>query len=83
MNTVLKNGVGSWLKFRCLETVRCYGRGAVAVRQSDLDRRLIHQHDGDVVLHRVDAVALAALQALGILAVVECLLARRTNQDLQ
>ncbi len=48
-----------------------------------LDRRLIDQHDGDVVFHRVDPVALRTLQSLRILAVFERLLARRTNQDFQ
>jgi hypothetical protein len=47
------------------------------------DRRLAHQHDGDVVLHRIDAVALRALQALRILAVLKPLLTRRTNQNIQ
>ena len=48
-----------------------------------LDRGLIHQHDGDIVLYRVDAMALRALQALGILPVLQRLLARRANQNFQ
>ena len=48
-----------------------------------LDRGLIDQHDGNVVFHRIDAAALRAFQALGILAVLESLLARWANQDFQ
>jgi hypothetical protein len=43
----------------------------------------IHQHDGDIVFHRIDAMALHALQALGILAVFEWLFARGANQNFQ
>ena len=46
-----------------------------------LDGCLIHQHDGNVVLYRIDPVALRALQALGILSVFERLLAGRTYQN--
>ena len=47
------------------------------------DGRLIHQHDGDVVLHRIDPVALLALEAFGILPVVEGLTAGRADQVVQ
>ena len=53
------------------------------MRGLDLDGCLIHQHDGDVVLHQIDPVALRALQALRVLAVVEGLLAGGTNQNFQ
>ena len=56
--------------------------GVVATLLS-LDGCLIHQHDGDVVFYRIHPSALLALQALGILPVLEGLLARRTNQDFQ
>ena len=48
-----------------------------------LDRGLIDQHDGDVVLDRIDPVTLFALQTLRVLAVLEPLLAGRTNQNFQ
>jgi hypothetical protein len=48
-----------------------------------LDHGLIDQHDGYVVLHRVNAVACAALQAFGTLAVIERLFAGRANKDLE
>jgi hypothetical protein len=47
------------------------------------DRCLVHEHDGDIVFHRIDTVALLALQALGILPVFERLLAGGANQNLQ
>src|ERR1700676_1110313 len=47
------------------------------------DGRLIDQHDGNVVLHGVDALALLALQALRVWAVLECLLAGGTDQNFQ
>src|ERR1700686_1669949 len=52
-------------------------------RQLRLDRGLIDQHDGDVVLDRIDPVTLLALQGLRALTVFECLFARRTNQNFQ
>ena len=48
-----------------------------------LDDCLIDQHDRDVVLYRVDAVTLRALQAFRLLAVFEPLLALRTNQNIE
>ena len=48
-----------------------------------LDGCLIDEHDGDVVLHQIDAMALRALQALGVLAVVERLLAGGADQNLE
>ncbi len=48
-----------------------------------LEGRLIHQHDGDVVFHWVDAMALGTLQTLGLLAIFERLLARRADQNFQ
>jgi hypothetical protein len=48
-----------------------------------LDSSFIHQHDGDIVFDRVNPVALCALQALWILAVLERLLAGRTNQHVE
>ena len=51
---------------------------------SSIHRRcLIDQHDRDVVLYRVDAVTLLALQAFWLLAVFEPLLAFRTNQNIE
>ena len=47
------------------------------------DHRLINQHNGDVVLHRVHPVALCAFQALRRLAVLKRLFARGANQNLQ
>ncbi len=47
------------------------------------DRRLIDQHDGDVILYRIDPVALRTFQALRVLTVLKRLLARRANQNLQ
>jgi hypothetical protein len=48
-----------------------------------LNRGLIDQHDGNVVFHRIDAVALLALQALRVLPVFERLLTGWTNQNFQ
>jgi hypothetical protein len=48
-----------------------------------LDYRFVYQHDGNVVFDAVDAVALAAFQAFGVLAMVEGLLAFRTDQHLE
>src|SRR5271169_6578769 len=48
-----------------------------------LDGCLIDQHDGDVVLHRIHPATVVALQALGILPILEGPLARWTNQHLQ
>lgn len=47
------------------------------------ERGLIHQHDGDVVFHRIHPVTLGALQTLGIWPILQRLLARRTDQHLQ
>jgi hypothetical protein len=47
------------------------------------DGRLVHQHDGDVVVHPIDAVTVGALQAFWILAIFERLLAGGTNQDVE
>src|ERR1700716_519718 len=47
------------------------------------DRRLINQQDRDVVLYRVDTLALLALQTLRSLAVLERLLVGGTNQNFQ
>jgi len=48
-----------------------------------LDRGFIDQHDGNVVLHGINPVALRTLQAFRILAVVEGLLAGWAHQDFQ
>ncbi len=56
------------------------GKDTAALR---LDRGLIDQHDRDIVLDRIDAVALGALQTLGILSVLERLLAGRADQDFE
>jgi len=48
-----------------------------------LDRSLIDQHDGDIVLHGVDPVALRALEAFRALSVLEWPLAGWTNQHFQ
>lgn len=47
------------------------------------DSGFVYQHDGDVVLHRIDEAALLALQALRIFAVLEGLLARGANQNFE
>jgi len=41
------------------------------------------QHDGDIVLYRVYAMTLRALQALRVLAILQRLLASRAHQDFQ
>ncbi len=48
-----------------------------------LDGRFVDQHNWNVVLHRVDAMTRGALQGLGILAVVERLLAGGANKDFE
>ena len=48
-----------------------------------LDRGLINQHDGDVVLYRINPVTLGALETFRVLAVVQRLFARRTYQNFQ
>lgn len=60
--------------------------GALAVAEVillRLDRGLIDQHDGDVVLYRIDAVALLALQAFRVGTILEFLLAGGTDQNFQ
>jgi len=52
-----------------------------AAKRLALDGCLIHQHDGNVVLYRIDPVTLHALQTLGILPVFERLFACRTYQN--
>jgi hypothetical protein len=47
------------------------------------DRRLIHQHDRDIIFNRVNPVALRTLQTFRILAVFERPLARRTHQNFE
>lgn len=47
------------------------------------DRRLIHQHDGDIVAYGIDAVTLHALQALWVLTMLQFFLARGANQNFQ
>ena len=61
------------------------GRRAMAgaFDSRSLDRRLVDQHDGDIVSDRIDPVTLGAFQTLGALAVLQRLLARRTHQHLQ
>jgi hypothetical protein len=51
--------------------------------QLGFDGGFVDEHDGDVVFDGVDAVALRALEALGVLAVVEGLLAGGANQKFQ
>jgi hypothetical protein len=46
-----------------------------------LDRGFVDEHDGNVVLHWIHAVAVGALQAFRILAVFQCLLAGGANED--
>jgi hypothetical protein len=48
-----------------------------------LDGCLVHQHDGNIVFHRIRPVALPALQAFRVFAVLEGLLARGTDQNIQ
>ena len=48
-----------------------------------LDHGLIDQHDGDVVLDRINPVALRTLQTLRVLTVRERLLAGRAHQNFQ
>jgi len=48
-----------------------------------LDRSLIDEHDGDVVLHRINPVALRAFEAFRVLAVLKWPLAGWTNQHFQ
>ena len=58
-------------------------RGPVGMLGLGLDRRLINQHDGDVVFYRIDPVALGTFQAFRVLAVFKRLLASRTNEHFQ
>ena len=48
-----------------------------------LNRRLVYQHDGDLFLHGINTPALGALQALGILPILESVLACRTDQNFE
>ena len=48
-----------------------------------LYNRLIHQQDRNVVPHRINAVTLAALQALAAFFLHQRLLADRANQDVE
>lgn len=50
---------------------------------SGFERCLIHQHDGNVVFHRIDPMALSALQALGILPIFERLFAGGADKNLK
>jgi methylenetetrahydrofolate dehydrogenase (NADP+) / methenyltetrahydrofolate cyclohydrolase len=59
------------------------GTAGLSAKLSGLDCRLIDQHDGNIVLHPVDPVALGTLQVLGILAVLQRLFARGTDQDVE
>jgi hypothetical protein len=61
-------------------TIRFSRRPAV---RSGLDRRLIDQHDGNVVFDGIDPVTLGTLQTLRVLTVFERLFAGRTNQNFQ
>ena len=46
-------------------------------------RRLIHQHNGDIVAYGVDPVTLDALQALWVRPMLQFLFARGANQNFQ
>jgi hypothetical protein len=50
---------------------------------SVLNRRLVHQHDGNVILDRVDAVTFLASQSRVILHEPDRGLALRTHQNLE
>jgi hypothetical protein len=54
--------------------------GSVKLR---FDCRFVHQHDGNVVLHSIDAATLCALQGFWILAIFERLLAGGANEDFE
>src|ERR1022692_1744207 len=54
-----------------------------AVESGVLDRCLVHQHNGNVVFHRIHSATLRALQALRAFPVCKGLLARRANQNFQ
>jgi hypothetical protein len=47
------------------------------------DYGLIDQHDRNVILYEIDAMASLALEALGILTIVECLLAGGADEDFE
>jgi hypothetical protein len=47
------------------------------------DRRLIHQHDRNIVFHRIDPTTLRTFKSFRVLPIFERLLAGRTNEDLQ
>jgi hypothetical protein len=51
--------------------------------RSGFDLRLVDQHDGNIVFHRVHAMARCALQALGILAIFKGLLVGGANQHFE
>ena len=65
-------------------TVLSWNPGAAARwRLLRLDLRLIDQHDRDIVLHRIDPMALNAFQAFRVLTVLQRLLTGRTDQNFQ
>jgi hypothetical protein len=47
------------------------------------DLRFVHEHDGDVVFHGINAMASSALQTLRILSVFEGLLVVGTDQNFE
>jgi hypothetical protein len=55
-------------------------RGSPPLR---LDRRLVDQHDRNVIFYGVDAMALLALEGLGGLTIFEPLLAGGADQDFE
>jgi hypothetical protein len=59
------------------------GDGKEIQRPLAFDGCLVDQHDGNIVLHRVDPVALTALQAFRALPILEGLLAGGTNQNIE
>ena len=66
-----------------LETESQGQKKAATPTQLRFDRGLIDQHDRDIFFYGVDAVAPMALQAFGILPVLERLLVFRAHQDFQ
>jgi hypothetical protein len=48
-----------------------------------LRRRLVDEHDGNVVFHPIHAMAVRALQGFGILTIFEGSFALRTNQHIE
>jgi hypothetical protein len=68
---------------KCLPGFGQLGGFAPPEAELGFDRGFVDEHDRDVVFHRIDAVAVGALEAFGILAVLQRLLAGWANEDFE